>query len=123
MKTLNVKGAPSAIGPYSHAAIANDVLYVSGQLGLDPETMQLKEGIEAQTHQALKNLQTILEGADYQIDGIVKCTIYLTDMADFQTVNGIYGAFMGAHKPARVAIAVHQLPMNADVEIDAIVAK
>mgnify|MGYP001949800519 CR=1 FL=1 len=82
------------------------------------ETMQLKEGIEAQTHQVLNNLQTILEGAYYQITRI----IYLIDMVYFQTVNGIYGAFMDEYKQAHVAITVHQLPMNAVVEIDAIVA-
>lgn len=121
MKTVNVNGAPGAIGPYSHAAIAGDLLFVSGQLGINPETGVLLEGLEAQSTQALSNLKTIIEGTGFDVNGIVKVTIYLTDMADFQAVNKIYGEFMGDHKPARVAVAVHQLPMNAVVEIDAIV--
>lgn len=121
MKTLNVKGAPSAIGPYSHAAIAGDLLFVSGQLGINPDNGTLLEGVEAQTVQALANLKTIVEGASFKVDHIVKATIYLKNMDDFQIVNGLYGEFMGDHKPARVAIGVKQLPMDADVEIDAIV--
>ena len=125
MKTVNVNGAPGAIGPYSHAAIAGDLLFVSGQLGINPETGVLLEGLEAQSTQALSNLKTIIEGTGFDVNGIVKATIYLTDMADFQAMNGAYaeyyGEFMGDHKPARVAVAVHQLPMNAVVEIDAIV--
>ncbi|HLV50016.1 MAG TPA: Rid family detoxifying hydrolase [Erysipelothrix sp.] len=121
MKTLNIKGAPSAIGPYSHATIAGDFLFVSGQLGINPENGTLLEGVEAQTVQALANLKTIVEGASFKVNQIVKATIYLKNMDDFQIVNKIYGEFMGNHKPARVAIGVKQLPMDADVEIDAIV--
>ena len=123
MKTLIIDGAPAAIGPYSHAVEVQDMLYVSGQLGIDAATGALEESIEAQTEHALKNLRTIIEGAGFKVEGIVKATIYLTDMANFQTVNGIYAQFMGDHKPARVAIAVKQLPMNGVVEIDAIVSK
>lgn len=96
---------------------------MSGQLGLDPVTNTLKEGVINQTKQALENLNKIITGSGFEKNGILKCTVYLKNINDFQSVNEVYETFMDGHKPARVAFEVAKLPLDALVEIDAIVGK
>lgn len=118
---ISASKAPKAIGPYSHAVLSSKgTLYVSGQLGIDPLTQRLLSDLEDQTKQALSNLESILHEVKMTRNSVVKTNIYLTDMNDFKVVNEIYGAFFTEHHPARVCVAVKELPMQALVEIDAI---
>lgn len=113
-------GIPAAIGPYSPAIVVGDELYCSGQLGLNPETGALAEGVSAQAEQALTNLGSLLAAAGYGFNDIVKTTIFLVDLADFATVNEIYGRALGLPYPARSTIQVAALPKGGLVEIEAI---
>ncbi len=119
-KAIQTDQAPKAIGPYSQAIDTGDWVFVSGQLGLDPETGTLKEGIEAQTRQALENIGAVLRAAGLDYTDVVKTTIFLAQMSDFKTVNGIYGEYFSAPYPARATVAVKELPLNALVEIEVI---
>jgi len=123
-KAHNAEAAPPAVGPYSHAVSANGFLYASGQLGLAPDGSGLVEGgVEAQARQALNNLAAVAEAGGSSLNGAVKVNVYLTDMADFQTVNAIYSEFFtGDEPPARAAVGVAQLPLGGLVEVDAIFA-
>lgn len=124
MNVISTKAAPQAIGPYSQAIEANGTLYISGQIPLDPTTMEfVSDKVEAQTHQCLKNIQAILEEAGYSLDNVVKCGIFLADMNDFATVNEVYGQYFNEHKPARACVQVARLPRDAKVEIEAIAVK
>lgn len=120
MKTIHTDSAPKAVGPYSQAIVSNGLVFCSGQIGLDPEKQTLVEGIEAQTHQVLKNLQAVLEEAGSSLDQVIKTTIYVKDMNDFAAVNEIYGSYFSEHKPARATVEVSSLPKGAIIEIDAI---
>ncbi|MFO7635535.1 MAG: RidA family protein [Caldilinea sp.] len=113
--------APAAIGPYSQAIRAGQFLFASGQLGLDPASGDLCEGIEAQTRQALANMQAVLAEVGAPIESVVKTTIFLADMADFAVVNRIYGEVFGYEPPARSTVQVAALPKNGLVEIEMIV--
>lgn len=121
MKFINSPGAPAAIGPYSHAVSANGFIFLSGQLGLAPQTMVLVEGLEAQTHQTLKNIQAVLATLNKDFSDVIKTTIFLTNMNDFAAVNIIYGDYFKDHRPARSTIAVAQLPKGALIEIECVV--
>jgi len=113
--------APAPIGPYSQAIVAGGTIYCSGQLGLDPATMQLVEGdVAAQAQRALQNLAAVLEAGRSSLRLIVKTTIYLVDIGDFASVNAVYAAFFPHLPPARTTIAVAALPLGARVEIEAI---
>jgi 2-iminobutanoate/2-iminopropanoate deaminase len=113
--------APKAVGPYSPAVRAGGMVFLSGQVGLNPETMQLVgAGIEEQTKQVLKNLSAVLAGLGLSFKDVVKTTIFLTDLANFQTVNKIYGDALEGHKPARSTFQVSGLPLGAIVEIEMI---
>jgi 2-iminobutanoate/2-iminopropanoate deaminase len=112
--------APAPIGPYSQAIVAGNTIYCSGQLGLDPATMQLADGVAAQTQRALQNLAAVLEAGRSTTRLIVKTTIYLVDMNDFATVNAVYATFFPHRPPARTTIAVAALPLGGRVEIEAI---
>ncbi|MBE6195649.1 MAG: RidA family protein [Rikenellaceae bacterium] len=114
--------APKAVGPYSQA-VENGALYISGQLPIDGATGKMAEGIEAQTHQSLKNLGHILSEAGYTFDNVVKTTVLLDSIADFGAMNAIYAEYFQGDKPARVCYEVAKLPMGALVEIDAIAVK
>lgn len=117
---IQTKHAPAAVGPYSQAVKIDSLVFVSGQLGLDPETGKLVEGLEAQARQVLENLKSILTASGSHIDNVVKTTIFLADMADFAAVNSIYAeAFTGA-PPARSTVEVSALPLGGLVEIEAI---
>jgi 2-iminobutanoate/2-iminopropanoate deaminase len=111
--------APAAIGPYSQATIANDFLFSAGQIAIDPATGQLIGGdIVAQTERVMQNLQAILDAAGAGWQSVVKTTVYLNDLADFPTVNEIYGKWIGSARPARSTVQVSALPRGALVEID-----
>lgn len=120
MKFVQTNKAPSAIGPYSQAVVANGMVFTSGQIALTPEGVMLDGDVVVQTKQVLKNLQAVLEEAGSSMGGVVKTTIFLASMDDFVTVNEIYATAFGSHKPARSTVAVKTLPKNALVEIDAI---
>ena len=121
MQALNASGAPAAVGPYSHAIRTGNLLFCSGQIPLDPETMQIVEGgIEAQTQQVFTNITAVLSEAGLCLGNVVKATVFLESMDDFKTVNGIYAEAFGAHKPARSAVEVSKLPLGVLVEIEVI---
>jgi len=120
MKSINTKNAPQAIGPYSQAIVANNMVYTSGQIALLPSGEMLTGDVKEQAHQVLKNLSAVLEEAKSSLGKVIKTTIYLADMDDFIVVNEIYASYFKEHKPARSTIAVKTLPKNALVEIDAI---
>jgi 2-iminobutanoate/2-iminopropanoate deaminase len=113
--------APTPIGPYSQAIVAGNAIYCSGQLGLDPATMQLVDGdVAAQTQRALQNLAAVLEAGRSSLRLVVKTTIYLVDINDFASVNAVYATFFPQAPPARTTIAVAALPLGGRVEIEAI---
>lgn len=118
---INTDSAPSAIGPYSQATRAGNLLFVSGQIPLDPATGEfVPGGVAEQTTQCLRNLEAILSAGGASIASTVKTTVYLKNIADFATVNEAYGAVFGASAPARAAFEVGALPKNALVEIEAV---
>lgn len=112
--------APAVVGPYSQAIRANDFVFASGQLGLDPATGRLREGLEAQTRQALANLAAVLEAAGASMASVVKTTIFLVDISQFATVNAIYGSAFPGSPPARSTVQVAALPLGGLVEIEAV---
>jgi reactive intermediate/imine deaminase len=121
MKTaIQTKDAPAAIGTYSQAVRAGDTVYLSGQIGLDPASMQLAEGIDAQTHRVFRNLAALAAGAGLGLESAVRMTVYLTDLAHFARVNEIMAQYVREPYPARAAVGVAGLPRGALVEIDAI---
>lgn len=122
MRALQTENAPQAIGPYSQAIIVNGFIFCSGQLGLDPQTGELVDGIEEQTHQAIKNIQAILEAGNSELNKVAKTTILLKQMSDFATVNEIYGSYFSETKPARATYQVASLPKGGLIEIEAIAA-
>ena len=110
---------PAALGPYSHTVWSGDQIFLSGQTPVDPATGQLVSGdVEAQTHRAFDNLQLVLEDAGLTMDDVVKCNVYLTDMANFAAMNRAYSTRFTAPYPARTTVAVAGLPLNAQVEIE-----
>jgi 2-iminobutanoate/2-iminopropanoate deaminase len=119
-KTIHTPKAPKAIGPYSQAVAAGGAVYCSGQIGLDPATGELADGLEAQAERALRNLTAVLDAAGATLADVVKTTIFLADMGDFAAVNAIYATFMPDPPPARSTVAVAGLPKGALVEIEAI---
>lgn len=120
-RVISTDKAPAAIGPYSQAIAANGFVFVSGQIPLDPETGQLVSGgIKEQTARAMENLRAVLEAAGSSLEGVVKTTIYLTDMSSFPVVNEVYGGHFASAPPARATIEVSRLPKDVLVEIDAI---
>jgi 2-iminobutanoate/2-iminopropanoate deaminase len=119
MQTYHTDQAPEAIGPYSQSISADGWLFTSGQVGIDPATGELVEGgFAAQARQVLTNLRRVLENAGCDFSDVVKATVYVTDMADFPTLNTLYGEAMQSHRPARSTVQVGALPKGALVEID-----
>nr|WP_307992985.1 RidA family protein [uncultured Niameybacter sp.] len=112
--------APKAIGPYSQAVVVGEMVYTSGQLGLDPVTMELKDSVEEQAHQACKNLIAVLEEAGSSMDNVIKTTVFLADINDFAAVNEVYAQYFTEPFPARSAVQVGNLPKLAKVEIEVI---
>lgn len=121
MSTHHSDDAPAAIGPYSQAYSAGGFLFTSGQIGLDPATGEMVGGgFEAQAKRVLENLQAVLASAGCSFGDVVKSTIYVTDLGNFGRLNELYGAALGAHRPARSTVEVAGLPKGALVEIDLI---
>ena len=120
MNFVQTDKAPSAIGPYSQAVIINGMVYTSGQIALTSEGEFLNLDIEVQTRQVLTNLSEVLKSAGSSLNKVVKTTIFLQNMSDFESVNKIYAHFFKEHKPARSTVSVQKLPKNALVEIEAI---
>ena len=120
-EAISTSAAPAAIGPYSQAVRAGSLLFVSGQIPLDPATAMLVEGdIAAQTHRVFRNLSGILEAAGSSLDRVVRTTVYLADMNDFAAMNEVYASYFSAPAPARATIQAARLPKDARVEIDVI---
>jgi 2-iminobutanoate/2-iminopropanoate deaminase len=119
-KIISTKNAPEAIGPYSQAVVVDGVLYSSGQIALNSSGELIKGGIKEQTRQVLENLKAVLEEAGASLDSVVKTTIFLDDMEDFQAVNEVYGEYFSSNRPARSTVAVDRLPKDVKVEIDLI---
>ena len=119
-QAIYTAAAPQAIGTYSQAIRSGDTVYLSGQIGLDPATMQLVDGIDAQIHRVFDNLQAVADEAGGRLDHAVKLTVYLTDLAHFARVNEIMSKYFAQPYPARAAIGVAALPRGALVEVDAI---
>ena len=124
MKQISTVNAPAAIGPYSQATAHNGLIFVSGQLPIDPSTGAFPEGgVEVQTRQSLTNIKSILEAAGSGMDKVLKTTVLLADMGDFAAMNGVYAEFFTEPYPARCAFAVKTLPKGALVEIECIAAE
>ena len=116
-------GAPAALGPYSHAVCMEGIVFVSGQLGICPQTGALCQGVAAQAEQALVNLQTVLKDCGASMQDVVKTTVFVKDLADFKTVNEIYAQHFPGDFPARSCVQVAALPAGALVEIEAVAFK
>ena len=119
-KVISTDNAPAAIGPYSQAVRVGDLLFTSGQIALSPSGELLEGDVVAQTEQVLKNLQAVLEAGGGGLTNVVKCTCFLKDMADFSTVNEVYGRFFESEPPARSAVEVARLPKDVLIEIEAV---
>ena len=119
-EAIHSKHAPAALGPYSQAVRAGSTLYLSGQIGIDPSTGNLVEGVEAQAQQAFKNLRAVVQAAGGELADFVKLTLLLTDIGDFPAVNEVMASFFRAPYPARATYAVAALPKGARIEIEAI---
>ena len=123
MHIIQTDKSPKAVGPYSQAVAHSGLVFCSGMLGLAPETMQLAQGVEAQTRQIFANLRALLAASGAGLDSVLKTTVFLKNMADFATMNAIYAEEFGGHKPARSTIQVAALPLDACVEIECVAAE
>ncbi len=121
---IHTDSAPAAVGPYSQAVQIGDLLYTSGQIALDPETMKIVgEGdVSAQAHQVLTNLKEVLEAGGSSLANVIKTTVFLTDMGNYGALNAVYNEYFGDSKPARSAVAVSALPLGVLVEVEAVAA-
>ena len=123
MKTIKTDSAPAPIGPYNQAVVYNGIVYVSGQVAINPETGEMdNENLQSETRRVMENLKQVLKAAGADFDSIIKCSIFILDMGEFQTINEVYGSFFGDHYPARETVEVSKLPAGANVEISAIAA-
>ena len=122
-EVINAKNAPAAVGPYVHAVKAGEMVFTSGQLGLDPVTGNLADGVEAQAHLSLKNLGAVLEAGGLTYSDVVKTTVFLDDMNDFAAINTIYAEYFTGEAPARSCVEVAKLPKGGLIEIEAIAVK
>lgn len=121
LEAVSTEKAPGAIGPYSQAIKISNMVYTSGQLGMDPETGEIAKGdIKLETKRALDNLVAILEQAGTSLDKVVKTTVFIKDMNEFAMINEVYGEYFSDHKPARSCVEVARLPKDGNVEIEAI---
>lgn len=119
---IETSNAPAAVGPYSQAVRAGDLLFTSGQLPIDPATGKMAEGsISSRAHQAIKNLRAVIEAAGGRLEDVVKTTVFLSDIGNFQEVNAVYAEYFSSPFPARSAFQVAALPLGADIEIEAVV--
>lgn len=122
-KIIHTENAPKAVGPYSQAVEVNGMLFISGQIPINPATGTVPEGIDAQTEQVMKNIGAILQEAGYTYADVVKSTCLLNDIANFKAMNEVYAKYYTENPPARAAFAVRDLPLGVLVEIETIAAK
>ena len=123
-KKFFIPGAPPPIGPYSPALLVNDTLYISGQVPINIETGNLiTENIELATHQVLRNIKALLAEADMTLENVVKCTIFMTDLNEFQKMDAVYASYFEGVAPARETVEISRLPMDATIEISCIAIK
>ena len=123
-KAIKIKNAPAPVGPYSQAILAGETLYVSGQIPLDPNTGKLISGnISSCTTQVMTNIKSLLEAAEMNLNNVVKCSIFLKDMNNFEKVNKVYSGYFSSTPPARETVQVSKLPLDVDVEISCIAIK
>jgi len=121
IKTIDSSGAPVALGPYSHAVKAGNMIYTAGQIPLDPDTEEIVEGgIREQTEQVMLNLANVLAEAGASFKDVVKATVYLKNLSDFYGMNLVYAQFLEDHRPARACVEVNRIPKDALIEIDLI---
>lgn len=120
MKVINTNNAPEALGPYSHATEINGLLFTSGQIPLNTDGQIVSDDVQEQTRQVLENLKVVLDAAGSDIESVVKATIFIKDMNEFQKINEIYGEYFDAHQPARSCVEVERLPKDVKVEIELI---
>ncbi len=121
-KVYQVENGPKAVGPYSVAASAGELLFVSGQIPMVPSTGEIKTGesVAVQAKQCLENLKTVLIGCGSSLEKVIKCTVFITDMGKFGELNEVYAQYFQSEPPARAVVQVSALPMNVDVEIEAV---
>lgn len=122
-ETIAAQNAPAAVGPYVHAVKVGDFVFTSGQLGLDPATGTLPEGVEAQADQAIRNIQAVLAAADLTLADVIKTTVFLADMNDFAAINAIYAKYFTGETPARSCVQAAALPKGGLFEIEVIAVK
>lgn len=122
-RIIATNDAPQAIGPYSQGWVVGNMIYTSGQLGIDVSTGKLADGIEAQAHASMKNLKAVLKEAGAGLEDIVKTTVFVKDLADFAAVNEIYGSYFEGSYPARSCVQVAKLPLDGLVEIECVAIK
>lgn len=122
-KMIFADNAPKAVGPYSHGVDTGSMFFCSGQLGLDPETGELKDGLINQAKMSLANMDAVLKAAGYEKTDVVKTVVFIKDMNDFAAVNEVYAEYFGEHKPARSCVEVGRLPKDGMVEIECIAVK
>ncbi|MBI4520172.1 MAG: RidA family protein [Gemmatimonadetes bacterium] len=124
LQVVHTESAPQAIGPYSQAIVAGDLVFASGQIAIDPSTSTVIEGdVAAQTDRVLTNLAAVLQAAGSSLRGVVKTTVYLASMGDFSAMNEVYARHFREHRPARATVAAAGLPKGVSVEIDAIAVR
>jgi 2-iminobutanoate/2-iminopropanoate deaminase len=123
LKAISSEKAPKAIGPYSQAIIGGGLLFISGQLPIDPEAGNMSGDFREQAKQSMENIKAILEEAEYSFSNVIKTTVFMKDLNDFQALNEVYSEYFSEHHPARVCVEVSRLPKDALVEIDAIAFK
>ncbi|MBU0439370.1 RidA family protein [Staphylococcus succinus] len=120
MKTINTNKAPEALGPYSHATQINGLVFTSGQIPLNLDGEIVSDDVKEQTKQVLENLKVVLDEAGSDIDSVIKATIFIADMNEFQNINEVYGKYFDNHQPARSCVEVARLPKDVKVEIEVI---
>jgi 2-iminobutanoate/2-iminopropanoate deaminase len=124
LETVSTPAAPEAIGPYSQAIIAGELVFTAGQIALDPATMEVVPGgVAEQTERVMRNLAAVLAAAGTDLSRVVKTTVFLADMADFAAMNEVYGRAFGTHRPARSTVAAAGLPRNVRVEIEVVASR
>ena len=122
MKTVDTNKVPEALGPYSHATVVNDLVFTSGQIPLTLDGNIVSDDVQEQTKQVLENLTVVLQEAGSDLDSVVKATIFISDMNNFQKINEIYGDYFGKYQPARSCVEVARLPKDVKVEIELILS-
>lgn len=123
-KVISTQKAPQAIGPYSQGIIAGNMVYTSGQLGIDPENGEIvSSSIQDEARQSLKNLEAVLKEADVKLTDVIKTTVFVKDLNQFAEINEVYSEFFSEHKPARSCVEVARLPKDGNIEIEAIALK